>query len=385
MRDTVYARDLPPIPEDEWVSRPEKMSQTFLSKFADCPRSAYLYRKYRSAAPTHPMIRGSFGHEVWEELTNFLIINDEPVVPPELARDVLHDVLARHPEWVLPPAEVDAVRMMTYHWAEHFRVHPETVWGVEQMWNLELPDGTVIRGKIDLLRMAPGMAKVLDYKTSRAMMSQAKWDEAFQPMFYDVVVAYGETDDGQRMDPSVDMFEASVAYPRYVFDGQLGSRESYKDRRDLQDDLHYLIDLVAKVHHAFDTGKFPAHHGDHCDECPASLECPLKSMLRDGAGDILTHEDAREAAESRDIHQSESRRLSSRLRKWVSDYGPVEYGKDKEFTIVEDRKREVNWETLTPAIQQSIELGEPFNESEHVKRSNGTKVVSRKRKDDTDV
>jgi hypothetical protein len=75
----------------------------------------------------------------------------------------------------------------------------------------------------------------------------------------------------------------------------------------------------------------------------------------------------------------ESRRLTKELRNWVDGHGPLEYGKDREISIVGSESRKVNWDTLPVAIQNAVDLGEPFNESEHVKRTSQTKLVARKR------
>jgi hypothetical protein len=375
----VYYRDLPAIPEADWVSLPSMMSQTFLSHFANCPRSAYLLRKYKGGAPSAAMIRGSLFHETVEELTALMLANEEETVPPELARDVLAGVLDGHPEWVIPPHEVDAVRLMVYHWADNTAIDPETVFGVEQMWHHELPDGTVIRGKVDLLLMQPGMSRNRDYKTSLAMKSQQDWEADFQSIFYDVLLAYGETEDGVRLGPEIEMFESSVIYPRYVFDDGLGQRTSYRDRMDLRDHYGYMGDLVKKAKEAFATGKFPAIPGDHCDRCPAKAECPIPAQLRDGKGEIETIEEARIAAEDRDFHGSASRRLSKSLRAWVDEHGPLEYGANREIAIDASESQSVNWDTLPDAINRAVELGEPFVPEQHVKHKIGTRLTSRKR------
>ncbi len=379
MSKQVYYRSLPPISDEEMsaVTKPETFAVTWLSQFADCPRSGFLARKYRNGAPTQPMIRGSLGHEVWETLTNLLIVSDEPTVPGEVARDVFSDVLKKHPEWVLPPHEVDAVRGMNWNWAEHFRINTGEIFGVEQLWVLEL-DEALVRGKLDLLLVGDGMAKVTDYKTSLAMKTTEEWEHDFQSMEYPVLLAYGHTEDGVKL-PKVDMFESNVVYPRYVFDGRLGERTAYYDRLDVQENLHYLTDLVGKVHTAFDTGRFPAHPGDHCRRCPAKAECPLIANLRNGVGEITTHEEAAAAAEDREFHAAESKRLGAELRAWASDYGPIPYGKDREVALEPQESKSVKWDTMLPALERSVELGEPFDREQHIKRSNSTRTVYRKR------
>jgi hypothetical protein len=381
MSEEVNYRDLPPIPEEEWVTLPEKLSQTFLAKFASCPRSAYLYRKYKGGAPSAPLIRGSLFHEVVEELTQMLLINEEPFIPYDVAREVIYDVLSRHPEWVIEPMDLDAVRLMVFHWCNHFRIDPETIFGIEQMWELELPGGTIIRGKVDLLCLVPGMSRNMDYKTSLHMKSQTDWEKDFQGVFYDVLIAFGHTEDGQMMSGDVQMFESSVEYPRYVFEDRLAFRVSYRDRLELEDHRLYLVDLVAKVKEAWETGKFPAISGSHCNECPASQECPLVASLRDGAGELHTHKDASRAAEDRKFHQSESKRISTMLRKWINDYGPVPYGKDKEVAIVAKETRKTDWDGLPPAIERAVELGEEFEISDFVKFNNGTELKDRDREE----
>jgi len=221
------------------------------------------------------------------------------------------------------------------------------------------------------------MMTTIDYKSSLAMKSQAEWETDFQSIFYDIMLAYGHTDDGQMIGNDVGMFASVVVYPRFVFDDRLAERTSFRDRIDLRDHHAYLVDLVGKVDHAFETGLFPAHPGSHCSICPASLECPLLATARDGAGEIRTEEDARLAAENRLLLQKETKRLNKDLRAFVSEHGELRFGADKELYFRPEEAREVNWETLPPAIERAVELGEPFDQSQHVKTRNSTKLAER--------
>jgi hypothetical protein len=376
-----YYRDLPPIPEDERgdVQIPAKLSMSFMQVFSHCPRSAFLDLKHGGGASSTPMIRGSLAHEVFEELTNMMILNDEPLMETDVAKEVVSAVLADHPEWVLPPSEVDHVRMMAYNWTRAFKFDISEVFGVEQMWTLTLPNGIVIRGKLDMLLIGNGMAKIRDYKTALSMMSQSDWEEDFQRGCYEVIVAKGETDDGQKLPQGIQMFESDVIYPRYVFDDRLGTRTAYSDMLQVQEFYEYLIDLTNKIVHAFETWKFPALPSEkYCNQCTARAECPLAENLRDGAQPIESYEEAAEAAEDRLFHQASSKRLSGKLRKWIEDYGPVQYGSGREMAIVPDEKNRTDWDSLVPAIEASVETGVPFDRDAHIKHTVGTRIADRK-------
>lgn len=375
MNDRPHPRRLQPIPEDERVEMPEKLSQTFLNKFSSCQRSGYLYLKYRGGAASIELVRGSLLHETLQRCTEVMVANDEPRIPAEVARDLLMEVSSEHPEWVIPPGEFDAVRFMVYHFAEHTVIDPQTVFGIEQMWELEIA-GKIVRGKMDLILLIENMVNVRDYKSAAGMKTKEQWEKDFQSVMYDLMAAFGHTEDGLVLPGDVTMFMSEVVYPRFVFDGQLASRESFRDRIDLQDHKAYLIDLLGKVDYAFETGEFPAQKGSHCNECPAALECPLLATLRDGEGEIQTREDAVIAAEKRMMHQSESRRLTTQVRKWVDRNGELTVG-DKELYIKGTSSKETNWESLNEAIQRSVELGEPFDLSQHQKTKVGSQLADR--------
>lgn len=373
---SAHPRDLPPLPVKERPTRPEKLSQTFLSKYSLCPRSAYFYLKYRGGAASVPMIRGSLFHEVAERCTKMMIEANESSIPPEVAMAELMAISEQHPEWPLPPGEFDSVRLMVYNWAQHTRLDPSQIFGVEQMWELVVY-GQIIRGKIDLLVVVDQMATVKDYKSSLAIKSQEAWEREPQSVIYSLLIAFGQPENGLPL-TGIDMFGSIVEYPRFVGDDGLIGRQSYRDKLELNDHLGWLTDLVKKIDHAFETGKWPAHpDSTACNECPAALECPLLETLRDGHGEVQNLKDAIAAAEDRRMHQMAARRLGTQLRHWVKNFGAVQYGTRMEVSLAQQSSRKTNYETLLPAIEKTVDFGAPFDVDDHVKTTYSTKLTDK--------
>lgn len=184
-----------------YLSKPldKRVSQTALRHMARCPRSAYLYFENRGEAQNDAMVRGSAAHAIFERATKLAIENHEPMVPPELVRDVLAEVLAEFP---VPWHEQDLLREMTWRWATEWTIDPAQVVACETLYVLEV-GGWEVRAKVDFAEMRGDVLYVADYKTGRGAspldeVARKRKDKktllprSFQLALYALAIKYGK-------------------------------------------------------------------------------------------------------------------------------------------------------------------------------------------------
>ena len=212
-------RHFEPVAEN--VDRPSRLSQTLLRRMDVCPRSAYLYLRYRGGPSNAAMNRGTAFHVFAERMALELVARGEKsLFAPaqdeagdsedlsQAARDVasltqamVAQVFEDFPDLTMPAAERDVTRLMAYHAAIGWDVDPQTIVGVERMFSLELECGWTIVGKIDLAALPTAhLGEVLDYKTSLAVPSQEEHESSFQAKLYALLLMYGSPVDSVRCD-----------------------------------------------------------------------------------------------------------------------------------------------------------------------------------------
>jgi hypothetical protein len=419
-------RELPPV---EPVDRPRRLSQSLLRGFDRCQRSAYLYLKHHGGAPSHDMDRGTAFHVFAERAVKLMIEQEEERIPPELAKELMAEVLRERGDLTVPVEEQDRLRQMAYHFAEGVWIDPARVIAVERKFVLPVGDWQV-SGKVDFASMSEDgqTAEVWDWKTSFAMASYddlattmpdgRRAAKAFQLLLYVLLLAYGypeakgETCDacegsgrfyspdvgGERnpdcatcegrgyfatLDPPlgehVQVFQGFELYPQYLFDDGIGKRGPLTvTRPELMDHMAWLEGLVEKLAGKLESWDFPAVPGSHCTECPARAECPLPAHLRDHAGEINSAEQASEAAELVELDERDLRARKKELRNWGGFDGPIRYGTDKVFDFTEQESRSIDHEALQAAVERAVQYGDPFEFEDHVKVSRSTRFRSRK-------
>jgi RecB family exonuclease len=194
-------RRFEPVPFPEGA-RTDRASMTLLRHYDNCERSAYLYLKHDGGVGSHPMRRGSALHRVLQLLTDAMVENGEPRVPPELAKAVVDEVLA-DPAYPCPVAEHDYLRESVYRWADETTFDPGSVIACETLFALEIA-GVQVRAKIDRAEvLEDGAVHVVDYKSARALPSYedvarkrpdgSMAAKAFQLVVYGLALAYGRS------------------------------------------------------------------------------------------------------------------------------------------------------------------------------------------------
>src|SRR4051812_7037311 len=101
------------------VKRPEKASQTLLSRLDVCPQSAEFYLRTKDDPVTsHALARGQIFHTFVERAVRMLVDSDEPSMPPEVAKELAMECIRERKDVALPESEMTAIRAMSWNWAE---------------------------------------------------------------------------------------------------------------------------------------------------------------------------------------------------------------------------------------------------------------------------
>lgn len=346
--DPLDLRTFPPVAP--LSAAPETYRQTLVSKFAECPRSAYLYVRYGGGALTHPLAGGSLLHRATERYIQHLIGEGELIGSPEVAKDILNEVLEESTDLMVAPDRFDSIRGMIYHFAEGFAIDPnKRVVCLETPVSVEIA-GQRVTGTIDFAQADAYSLDITDWKSSyfnaarpdvdqneeEYVPTKEEWPGTMQLVLYAYALATGSIEgapEGFNFGETAE-FRLRQVHPRqfWAHEGTMAYREAVISREALLDWRLYLETTVAKMANAFETWEFPAISGTHCDFCPASAECPIPAPLRKLRGEIRTVDDVRRAAILRDRHLRVADELWAGIKGFFKDKGQrVRYGRDQEL------------------------------------------------------
>lgn len=375
---------------------PELLSQTFLKHHDRCERAAYLYLKFKGGPQTHEQARGTAFHEAAARMTAELIARDERTPPPDVAKAVLDEVLVERTDLVLPHAEREAVRGMVWNWSQATNIDPAQVVLVETMMVWEVA-GVTIRGVVDLALDEGGLLVIRDYKTSLYVPPQSEFDGDFQTLLYGAMVAFGETENGERIGGGFNQFRFENVFPRYLRDdGTLATRSFGRTRTQLADLRGDLETQIARLRENAASGKWqPIPGTKQCGECPAEHECPIPVAYRPESELPKSLEEAQRLAEWRYGEKKRMERVGRKLKKFAEAEGVViPIGDDLVLGFVKEEgerlKRKVRLEGgdvvegktgLRAGIEGAIEFGHPFDWTDYYEPFLSTKFKEIKRTD----
>ncbi len=381
-----------------------RVSQTMLRHYSQCPRSGYLYAKYKGEAQTKEMVRGSAIHKAIELALAEIVSREADHIPPEVVKAIADDVLGEFP---VPLEEHDYIRESVYRWAETFTVDPASVLCIETLMVLEL-GGYTIRGKVDYAALVDGGSAVAvkDWKSSRAApayeeISRVRPDESraaknFQLIIYALMLAFGRPvreeygRDGRvevieefgLLPNTVQRFDLAFVYPGLkAKDGGMVSRDVSLTHLELLEYRESVERIVQRLGESERTGDWPAIVSDAaCSECPASVECPIPAALRDYRGTINTVEQAAEAAERWDRIDADGKAIRREIKAFSKANGslPIRFGANKVYDwSYSESDRIGDKDAMFDAIDRAVEYGEPFDANRFVKRSGTTRFSAR--------
>lgn len=393
MSDRIDLRRFDPVePPEEW---PERLSQTLLAHHDKCPRSAYLYMKYRGGKASHAMDRGTAMHITAERALTTMVESDEHSMPPEMVLEELEVVLGDTSlGLVVPEEEKDGLRAMAWNFGDYTWIDPPTVIAIERMFEVEI-GGWPIIGKVDLgLNLGDAIIDFRDWKTRYGMAEQSAIDKGFQGNLYLVAAAFGrwaETDadrniisvEDEIIGAGINRFRFAEYYPLTTWDaeGTLAYRETVVDRDYLTNKRRSLETAVSTFESRLETGDYPAIDGHHCAICPAKWECPIIDAVKgevddpevvlDEAGHLDTEEQAQEYARRWYWHGEIRKKLWAAIKSFGEENGALRFGRDflLEWRPVTETKRLQGQADLETAIAAAIETGKPFVWDEFFKES----------------
>lgn len=335
---TTYAAPL------EVVQQPKTLRQSWIRLFDRCPHSGLLYLKHDGGPKNHPMMRGTVFHETVERLAKSCIANGESRVDHHHAKAVLQEVLMEHPEWVVPVSDMDALRVMLFHWAEHFTVPPDAL--VEQRFHLVVGDYT-ISGTLDICWPVGDTLVIKDYKAGLGLISQddisskdaegqPKGAKALQLIVYALLAADGmmvdENGEVSKLPGQFNEFQCDFVFPFFGGGDGLLERGLVMERHELIEHRDWLKVLLNRVTAGFQTGQWPAIPGSHCSTCPAPQECPIPATLRQMQGMSPYERDPSELGEELVFMDRDRKRLLASLKSYAEQFGPVPVGTDQEWS-----------------------------------------------------
>src|SRR5436190_7357671 len=158
--------NLPPV---NGAAKPKTYRQSLLQLADNCPRSAYLSLVHDGGPSTAPLNRGRVGHETIERALRACVEQGEDRIDQHTLKVILDEVVRDHPEWPVPVADMDVLREMLFHFAEHFTVPPNPL--IEAPFRLDV-NGRDVTGRIDLAWVDGDTAFVRDWKFGFSLPAQ---------------------------------------------------------------------------------------------------------------------------------------------------------------------------------------------------------------------
>ncbi|OBG38303.1 RecB family exonuclease [Mycobacterium sp. E3198] len=263
MTDQPEARDRP-------ASKPA-LSPSRAADFKQCP---LLYR-FRAIdrlpeVPSTAQLRGSVVHAALEQLYGLPAAERGPDTAGSLVQPAWERVIAAEPDLAgdLDPeqrtqllAEARALLAGYYRLEDPTRFDPQSC---EERVEVELADGTLLRGFIDRIDVAAtGEVRVVDYKTGKAppaARALAEFKAMFQMKFYAVAL----------------LRSRGVLPTRlriiYLADGQM--LDYAPDHEELLRFEKTLMAIWRAIQSAAPTGDFRPSPSRLCDWCPHQQHCP---------------------------------------------------------------------------------------------------------------
>jgi ATP-dependent helicase/DNAse subunit B len=156
--------------------KPFLISATALAEFIQCPRKFFYAQILELEVPERP-VAALIGLLLHEAMAHFLAPHKETKAPEaQIVGDWVHEFCLTHDEFKnLPEGMRVTIERFTARSLNEFFAS-ETVWegeviGVEKSFELSLPTGFAIRGRIDRVDMTAEGMEVIDYKSSWSFAS----------------------------------------------------------------------------------------------------------------------------------------------------------------------------------------------------------------------
>jgi putative RecB family exonuclease len=288
----------------EPAPRRPALSPSRASDFKQCPL-LYRFRAIdRLPEPTSAaQLRGSVVHVALEELYGLPAPQRLPEAAMTLAAQAWERVIADEPALVDGLDETQQMELLEeakallsgyYRLEDPTRFDPQSC---EQRVEVELTDGTLLRGFVDRIDVAPtGELRVVDYKTGKAppeARALAEFKAMFQMKFYAVALLRSRGVLATRL------------RLLYLADGQV--LDYTPSLVELERFEKTLTAIWQAIQSAGATGDFRPNPSRLCDWCPHHAHCPVfggtpppypgwPEALREGGEDAVLHAGKESAA-----------------------------------------------------------------------------------------
>lgn len=337
---------------DEVVLAWPRLRQSVLSKFDDCPLSAYFEMRWSQGWTTHPAARGTIFHRFAAEALRTMKAQDSEVIPVGSALAILEEVLEQRDidpvERVrVPLREIPNLRMAAAKFASDNEFTIRNVMDIEQRLDATLTyvddDGVqrerLLTGQLDVLVgdnryiNSDGELKgvvVIDWKDTWGLPPERAEDAEdpglsyhgfFQQRFYGWLV--------MKNYPNIDNVVLREFYPR-----RSQARPAAISRKAMPRIEEDLANIVRELDRCLAAGKPPKltfpdvapwnpSPGKHCHYCVAKHRCPIESDAMEAIV-VRTPEEAKRAVAELSVAEAIRKGHREALRPYVEEHGPQE-------------------------------------------------------------
>lgn len=248
------------------------LSPSRASDFKQCPL-LYRFRAIdRLPEPSSPaQVRGSLVHAALEQLYSLPAADRGPATAMSLIEPAWERVAVERPDFAAefaPELRAEMLEQAGQLLSGYYRLEDPTRFdpqSCEQRVEVELADGTLLRGFVDRIDVAPtGEVRVVDYKTGKAPPAARALAEAkamFQMKFYAVALLR-----------SREVLPARLRLI-YLADGQV--LDYSPDLEELVRFEKTLMAMWRAIQAAGQTGDFRPAPSRMCDWCAHHEHCPV--------------------------------------------------------------------------------------------------------------
>jgi hypothetical protein len=284
----------------ERLEQPERLSQTFLRRWKQCPRLAHLERQV--GASRDDAVVGSVCHSIFAAVGMGTVLDGQSKPSPAQAETIARRYLSSPDAAGLSRESHDEVLSLVRRWAPTAEFWPDERF--EVLYRTPLGRWT-LSAKLDRLRIVGDRAIVRDYKTGFGKTHEA-------PTVQGDIYAWHAL----MNHPEVDVVEYDEDWVRF---GQVGQPfEYWREHIDRVDD--WLRAKLTAIDETYAAGDLPATPGHHCQDCPDPVGCPLPERVRER--EVLPDEDAAlEELAALFVEEARITRRGKRLQAFVDAKG----------------------------------------------------------------
>jgi len=290
-------------------------SQSLLKAYA-CPRRGMMLAKSLKAhgktTGKGPALVGQAVHSFIAKYLRHCI--DEGVLTDLGEADRMMDIAGEYYIGPLYPDYISLCEKFTQSESA-----PEGMVEIERQIDYRLPvAGIHLHGVPDLVVIGEGynFVEIIDWKTSRWMLTQEEFEANIQHKLYAMLVALSMPVEQSML---VEEFILTVVYVRY------GESRTYT--MTAEEVLNFGAEIVGRIARINEMTEFPAQSGDVCTFCEVATDCPEMAVPEHIDDRPISHENrARAMVVQNKYMQKVIKARTALLKAWVEKNGPLTVG-----------------------------------------------------------